>query len=175
MALKLRYYGDPALRQRAAEVGEVTDEIRELVNQMWKVFDEHPAVGLAANQVGVLKRVFLVRHDEYLPNGEVIRGEPLTYIDPKLSHPSEETWMFNEPCLSLPGLRVPIERPMRITIEATNLKGERFTEELTEYDARVRMHENDHLNGVLIVDRTSKSARRQIEDKLRKIKKKYSK
>lgn len=171
--MKLRYYGDPVLRKRAEEVEEINDEIREIVAEMWKIFEEHPAIGLAANQVGILKRIFLIREDEYLPNGEVNRGEPRVYINPKLSNPSDETWEFNEPCLSLPGIRVPVERPMEITIEAMNEKGETFVENLTEYQARVRMHENDHLNGVLMIDRTSKTVRQIVDNRLRQIKKKY--
>jgi peptide deformylase len=81
---------------------------------------------------------------------------------------------LTEVCLSLPGLRLEIDRPEKITIEAMDLEGNLFTEEVEGYNARVRMHENDHINGVLFIDRIDAPARKKIDAALKQIKKKYS-
>ncbi len=172
---KFRYYGDPALRQQAEPVGEVTEEIVAIAEEMLEMLIEYRGAGIAANQIGVLKRIFVIRNDHYRPDGSIIKGTPKVYIDPVLLDPSEETLWGEEGCLSFPGIRVPVERPAQITIEATNLKGERFTETLAEWDARQLMHENDHLNGVLHIDRTPRRIRKQIDKDLRRMKKRYGK
>lgn len=173
MTLQMRFYADPVLRKQCALIKEITPEIREYAEALLKTMDVHNGIGLASNQVGKLLRIFVVRKEKTLPNGEFALGDPKFYINPKLSNPSEETEVMMEGCLSFPGLHVEVERPLKITVEYMNLEGELLVEEVSGYDARVIMHENDHLNGTLFIDRCSKEERKRIEPLLKQLKKKY--
>jgi peptide deformylase len=108
-----------------------------------------------------------------MPDGTWTAGPPQVFINPKILSVSKETEFDDEGCMSLPGLRVAVERPVKIKIEATDLSGETFVEEVEGINARVRLHENDHLNGVLTVDRTTPQEKKRVEGQLRALKKKY--
>lgn len=171
MLLHLRYYGDPVLRKKCSPVGKITEEIRQLVLDMIETMDNSNGIGLAAPQVGKDLRLFVLRN--YISNekGELSLSDPKVFINPRLFDHSQEMVEEEEGCLSIPGIRSLVPRPVRIKIEATDLEGKLFTEELEGYNARVRMHENDHLNGVLFIDRIDERTRREIEPLLRDIKK----
>lgn len=173
MARKLIYYGHPTLRRKAEEVGTFTDDLISLVQDMLRLMEEHHGMGLAAPQVDVSQRVFITCVPTEDDRGEVIYPEPTVYVNPVLTSPSQEVWEVEEGCLSVPNLRVMVERPMGIHVKAQNLNGEWFEEELAGWNARCVMHENDHLNGVLHVDRVRGKARQEIEPLLREIKQKY--
>lgn len=168
-----RYYGDPVLRRRAEEISEITDEVRRVVDELFQAMREFPAAGVAGPQVGHSLRVFVARLDDWDAHGRFVEGETFVFINPKLSNPSEETWVTDEGCLSIPGLRVPVERPVSITVEALDLQGRPFRLDLTGLPARIIMHENDHLNGKLTIDRTSPRVRKLIDQPLRALKKSY--
>ena len=174
MLLKIYYYGHPILRKRCEPVKEITDEIRKLAQDMIETMDKNDGIGLAAPQVGHSIRMFVLRN--YIPSedGHWTLSEPKVYINPKLSNPSECFISDTEGCISLPGLRLHVSRPDKITIEAMDLEGKTFIEELEGYNARVRMHENDHINGVLFIDRIDVNTRNKIDPTLKEIKKKYS-
>ncbi len=167
----MRYYGDPILRKQAAKIKEVTPEIRQLAQDMIETMDAYKGIGLAANQIGKLLRIFVIRIEEMKEDGEFVPGEAKVYINPRLSHPAKETNSFLEGCLSFPGIHIEVNRPNRILVEAMNLEGRVFSEELDGFNARVVMHENDHINGTLYIDRCSKEERKRIEPKLRELKK----
>ncbi len=174
MQLPLFYYDHPILRQKTKPVESITDEIRQLIFDMEETMDASSAIGISANQVGKLLSICLVRfpvEDEF---GRYDRAPTKVYINPKLSNPSKETWVHDEGCLSIPKLYVDVERPVGITVVALDQNGNEFTEELTGWAARVLMHENDHLNGKLFIDRISKKKRNQIDADLRRIHKKYN-
>ncbi|MBS0634349.1 MAG: peptide deformylase [Verrucomicrobia bacterium] len=174
MKLPLFYYDHPILRQKALLVTEVTDEIRQLIRDMEETMDAAASIGISANQVGKLLSVCLVRYpieDEY---GNYSRAPTKVYINPKLSNPTKQTWVHDEGCLSIPKLYVDVERPVGITVVALDENGNEFTEQLTGWAARVLMHENDHLNGKLFIDRLTKKQRNQIDPALRAIDKKYN-
>ncbi len=173
MLLKIHYYGDPILRKRCEPVKEITEEIRTLVRDMIETMDKSDGIGLAAPQVGHPIRLFVLRNYIFAEEGHWTLSEPKVFINPKLKNPGEHLISDTEGCLSLPGLRLPITRPDKITIEATDLDGNTFVEELEGYNARVRMHENDHINGVLFIDRIDENQRNQIDPILREMKKKY--
>ena len=116
-------------------------------------------VGLAANQVGVLRRVFVFRLGE--------EDEPVAAINPRIVEPSEERETDDEGCLSLQGVLVPVERHVSLTLEAQDVDGAPLRLELDGLDARVVQHELDHLDGVLILDRTTPEARREAMATLR--------
>jgi peptide deformylase len=172
MLLNLRYFGDPILRQHCEEIAEVTDEIRQLVQDMIETMDKHNGIGLAAPQVGRPIRLFILRNYIEDPNGKLSVSAPVVFINPKILERSKETLIDQEGCVSIPGIRLQVERPAQIKIEATNLSGQIFTEEIEGYNARVRMHENDHINGVLFIDRVDVHTRNKIDPLLRNIKKK---
>lgn len=170
---ELKYYGDPVLRKKAKPIEEITDEIRHLALCMIEVMDQHKGCGLAATQVGVLYRLFVSNVDHEDESGEVHLGEPRVYINPIISNPSDILVERSEGCLSIPKLTLPIERPLSIEVKATDLEGREFKRECYGFLARNIMHENDHLNGVLYIDRF-KGKREELTQALRKIKQTYT-
>lgn len=175
MKLPLAYFGNPILRKKAAPVEEINDEIKELVYQMNLAMQEHHGCGLAAPQVmrSIALFVTCIPQDNE-ETGVSIPGQLKVFINPKIISVSDEMWLCNEGCLSIPGIRGDVDRPFEVTVEASDLEGNRFTETFKEFDAHVILHENDHLNGVLYIDRLAPRIKKRIEPHLRAIKKKYS-
>lgn len=174
MKLTFCYYGNPILRKKGEPITEITDEIKELAAAMVDYFDNNNGIGLSAQQVGKTLRLFVLRRYVHLPDGKWTVSEPHVYINPKILERSKETWVEEEACMSIPKLHLPVERPLRIKIESTKLDGSRIVEELEGINARVVMHENDHINGVLFIDRVEDKYLKPVEGKLREIKKKYN-
>jgi peptide deformylase len=173
--LPILYYGNPVLRKKSEPIYEITDEIKKLVEDMIETFDNNDGIGLSACQVGKSVRLFVLRRYIHQPGTENWTvSEPIVYINPKILERSEETWVSDEGCLSIPKLQLPVERPLGIKVESTKLDGSRVVEEFEGINARVILHENDHLNGVLYIDRVDKEILKTVESKLRDIKKKYS-
>ena len=175
MLLPIRYYGDPILRKKCKKVTEITEEIRQLVADMIETMDQSDGIGIAAPQVGHDLSLFVLRNYIEDEKGEFrISDEVLVFINPEICYVSKETVIEEEGCLSLPKLKALVSRPEKVVIEATNLNGQRFKEELQGYNARVRLHENDHINGVLFVDRLDSRERKRVAPVLQEIKKKRS-
>lgn len=174
MKLAFCYYGNPILRKKGEPITEITDEIRQLATAMIDYFDNNNGIGLSAQQVGKALRLFVLRRYIHLPDGRWTTSEPHVYINPKILERSKETWVEEEGCMSIPKLQLPVERPLRIKVESTKLDGSRIIEELEGINARVVMHENDHINGVLYIDRVEDKYLKPVEAKLREIKKKYN-
>ncbi|MBI2743175.1 MAG: peptide deformylase [Chlamydiales bacterium] len=174
MRLPLIYYGNPLLRVRSEPIEEITPEIRQLAMDMIETADLSHGIGLSAVQIGRPIRLFVCRSYIVTPEGQWNMTAPQVYINPKLSKHSEEQVEDDEGCLSIPKLRGKVFRPERLTIEALDINGQTFVEELEGYNARIRMHENDHLNGVLYIDRMEPASRKKLEPLLREIKKKYN-
>ena len=172
--LKIRYYGDPVLRAKALPIAEITPEILQLAQEMIEAMIAYNGVGLAAPQIGKLLRIYVYRDERVKSDGEYELGDPEVVINPVLSKPSKESETMLEGCISLPGLRVNVSRPKKVHIRYQNLKGEFVEKALEDFCARVNMHENDHLNGVLHIDRVSPKERKALEVPLQKMKKKYS-
>ena len=150
MALDIKTFGDPVLKTRAAPVREFDETLQRLTGDMLTTMREREGVGLAANQVGRLRRVLVaaVEEDEY------------AVVNPKLEASSEETELFAEGCLSIPGIHVDVERPTAVTVTGQDLSGKPIRLEAEGLLARVLQHEIDHLNGVLILDRTDRESRK---------------
>jgi peptide deformylase len=168
------YYGNPILRKKGEPVTEITEEIKQLAHAMVDYFDNNNGIGMAAQQVGKALKLFVVRRYIHLPDGKWTVSEPHVYINPKILEVSKETWVEDEACMSIPKLHLPVERPLRIKIESTKLDGSRIKEELEGINARVVMHENDHINGVLFIDRVEQKYLKAAEAKLREIKQRYN-
>lgn len=165
--------GDPVLRQKAEPILTITQEVRDLVAHMEEFLLARPGWGLSAPQVGHSIRLFVA----YVPDSRAEKLQepgdaPLqVFINPKLSAPSAETATFAEGCFSLPGIYPEVTRPKGITVEALDLSGTPFHLDLWGWAARIVMHENDHLNGVLFLDRVSAAERRKWERAVRALKK----
>lgn len=154
---RIRQYGDPALRMKAREIEEVDGDVRRLAERMTALMHEAQGVGLAATQVGVLRRVFVF----------VDEGEDRVLVNPVLTKRSDSADVDDEGCLSLREVLVPVERSAAVTIEGLDATGEPVKLELDLPSARIVQHELDHLDGVLIVDRTDAESRRAALGKLR--------
>ena len=155
---QIRQYGDPALRLIAHEVEDFDDDLRRLVDRMITLMHEAQGVGLAATQVGVLRRVFVFEAGE---------EGPRAIVNPSVVERGEETATDDEGCLSLQGVKVPVERSTRIVLEGKDPVGDDVHLELDEYGSRVVQHELDHLDGVLIIDRTDDEHRKEALATLR--------
>jgi peptide deformylase len=154
---RIRQYGDPVLRMRAREVETFDEDLERLVERMTSLMHEANGVGLAATQVGVLRRVFVFVDD----------GEDRVLVNPVVTTAARETELDDEGCLSLRDVLVPVERPAGVTIEGVDVQGEPVRFELVAPASRVVQHELDHLDGILIIDRTSDEARREALATLR--------
>jgi peptide deformylase len=155
---QIRQYGDVVLRMQAKEIAELDDDLRRLVERMTALMHDAQGVGLAATQVGVLRRVFVFEPDE---------DGPRAVVNPVIVERSDETATDEEGCLSLQGVRVPVERATRVVIEGKDENGKDVRHELEGYGARVAQHELDHLDGVLIIDRTDDEHRKEALSTLR--------
>ncbi len=145
-------YGELVLTQKANEVTEFNLNLEKLVFEMHDAMVRDHGMGLAAPQVGVSLRVFIVGID----------GEPLrVFINPKITAASEETSEYEEGCLSFPGLYFNVTRPSAVEIEAVDVRGKPFKMSADGILARVIQHEYDHLDGVLFIDRISPAKRRR--------------
>jgi peptide deformylase len=157
---QIRQYPDPVLRMRAREVESFDGELDQLVQRLKAIMEGADGAGLAATQVGVLRRVFVMRTSE--------EGETVALVNPELVTQSEELETDEEGCLSLQGLLVPVERPASVTVSAKDPTGEPVTLELEGFAARAAQHELDHLDGVLMIDRATDEARREAMATLRR-------
>jgi len=174
MIRKLSYYGNKILRTKCEPVGEITEEVKALAQDLIDTMNEMHGAGLAAPQVGVAKRMFASCYVGDDDKGSPVMGEPFIVIDPVITITSEVEREEDEGCLSLPGLYGAVQRPFDIEVEYTNLEGKRIKEKASGWKARCILHENDHINGVLYIDRMDKEERQVLEPRLRLIKKKYS-
>jgi peptide deformylase len=156
---QIRPYGDPVLRMQAREVEAFDDDLRRLVERMKALMYDANGIGLAGTQVGVLRRVFVFQPGE--------DEEPRAAVNPRLVERSAEMASDDEGCLSMPGLLVPVERHAAVSLEARDEHGAPYRLELEDLYARVAQHELDHLDGVLMLDRTTPEARREALGKLR--------
>ncbi len=155
---QIRQYGDPALRLTAHEVSDFDDDLRRLVDRMVALMHDAQGVGLAATQVGVLRRLFVFETEE-----DGVRA----VVNPTIVERGDEVETDTEGCLSLQGVRIPVERPTRVVLEGKDAHGEDLHIELEGYGARVVQHELDHLDGVLIIDRTDDEHRKEALSTLR--------
>jgi peptide deformylase len=173
MILKLAYYGNPILRKKVVHVDSIDDNLRQLVADMQETMHANNGIGLAAPQVCRSVAVFITCVPEYREDGSYVDGPLEVYINPRIISLSKQEELHSEGCLSIPKLYGDVSRPIAIEIEATNLEGTSFTKQLSGLEARCCLHENDHLNGVLFIDRIRGEERKRLEPDLRRIKNHY--
>ena len=150
---QIRQYPDPVLRMKAREVEQFDGDLGKLVERLSHLLGDANGLGLAATQIGVLRRVFV-----FLPDPE---EEPVVLVNPSFAETSDERESDTEGCLSLQGLVIPVERHATLTLEGKDAQGNDVRLELEGLPARIAQHELDHLDGVLILDRTTPEARRE--------------
>jgi peptide deformylase len=155
--LRIRSFGDPVLRERAAETETVTDLHRSLARDMIETMRDAPGVGLAGPQVGVLERIFVWEVEE----------EHGVVINPVIVERSDETLEEEEGCLSLPGLYYPVTRAARVVVEGLDEKGADVRLDADGLLARVCQHEIDHLDGILFIDRLDEATKKEALTRLR--------
>ena len=159
-ALKLvSKYGDPALRSRALEIDRFDDALIEEVGRMGRLMHDAYGIGLAATQVGVMHRLLVYRTE--------LEGAVAALVNPVLEWSSKDKESSEEGCLSLPGVSVEVERPVHVRVRAQDERGRPILIEASGLEARVIQHEMDHLDGVLILDKTSRDQRKQAMRALR--------
>jgi peptide deformylase len=163
---KIRIYGDPVLRKMAEPVEAIDDEIRELAADMLETMYANNGVGLAANQVGVLRRIIVVdtQSEEDDPG-------PKVFINPVIRNPKGAEVM-EEGCLSIPDIRADVKRAKEFDFEALDLDGNRVAFHADGLLARIILHEVDHLNGRLFVDYLSPVKKMMLKDQLKKLEQK---
>jgi peptide deformylase len=157
---QIRQYPDKVLKMRAREVESFDDDLTRLAEKMSRLMHDARGVGLAATQVGVLQRLFVC----HLAGDD----EVTTIVNPEITKRSRSTEVADEGCLSLQGVLVPVERNAEVTIEGQDVTGAPLKLELEEMDARVVQHELDHLDGVLMLERTDDESRKDALATLRR-------
>jgi peptide deformylase len=154
---QIRQYGDPVLRMRADDVEAFDEELARITGRMVELMHDADGVGLAATQIGIVRRFFVATLD----------GEDRVLVNPVVTSVGDETELDEEGCLSLGSIRVPIERAVRVQVDARDAAGEPVSLSLEGIDARVVQHELDHLDGVLLLDRTDGESRREAIAEIR--------
>jgi peptide deformylase len=151
--------GHENLRQKALPVKKIDSEHRKIAEELINILHEGDGVGLAGPQVGLLERIFVVH----------VQGDiPRVFINPSIIETSQETLKYEEGCLSIPGIYTNVVRPKALKIQAWNEKGRPFTLEASGILARVILHEYDHLEGILFIDRVSEQKKNRLIEKFEK-------
>jgi peptide deformylase len=154
---QIRQYGDAVLRMRAGDVDRFDEELVRVAERMTELMHDADGVGLAATQVGILRRMFVFSRD----------GEDIVLVNPVITRLGGSAETDDEGCLSLGTVRVPVERQVEVTISGRDATGADVELELEGMPARVVQHELDHLDGVLIIDRTDPESRKEAMAELR--------
>lgn len=166
--LPLAYYGDEILRRKADLVVEINSELKTLVGEMIDTMNACNGIGLAAPQIHRSIRLFVAK-DFKQNSSSSMHEEVKIFINPKILWTSEKNWTDSEGCLSIPAIRSNVERPEEIVVEYTNLKGEAVKETYSGWGAKVILHENDHIDGILFIDRIPADVRAKLEPALKNL------
>ena len=166
MKRKILIEPDPILRKKCESLEQVDDDVRKLMKEMLETMYEAPGIGLAAVQVGILKRLIVIDISK-----DKEKRDPLFLVNPKIVHQSKETSIYEEGCLSLPGQFAEIERPAKCVLKYINFNVNEEELKAEGLLATCIQHEVDHLNGILFIDYLSKLKKDMIIKKLVKHKK----
>ena len=178
--LSIRFYGDPALREKTTKIDIITDDIKELASRMVAIMYKYDGIGLAAPQVGINKNLIVVNlTSEHLQNNSSISpGEalllpqmPIAFVNPEMVSFGRETLTTEEGCLSVPGVYAPVTRPITIILKSQLLSNETINIPCGGLLARVIQHEIDHLSGILFVDKLNSVNYKKVRKKIDRLKK----
>ena len=151
MSYQIRTFGDPVLASQAAAVTDIDGKVVRIVEEMFDtLYDSDSGIGLAAPQVGIQRQIFVWDMDD----------EPMVILNPTIVE-SDGEWVYDEGCLSIPGLYVEMTRPKTVLMKGIDMNGNEISLEADELEARLFQHELDHLNGVLMFDRMQPEQRKQ--------------
>lgn len=176
MILPVVAYGDPVLKRKAKAISKDYPKLDVLIENMWETMYNASGVGLAAPQVGLSVRLFVIDASPFAEDDDLIENEETdlkdfkrVFINPTILEEGGDEWDFNEGCLSIPDVREDVFRQPNIKIEYYDENFEKQTEELSGLAARVVQHEYDHIEGVLFTDKLSTLKRKLIKGKLNSI------
>jgi len=166
---RIRIYGDPVLHEKASPIEEITEEDYQIANRMLATMYSNPiGIGLAATQVGILRRLIVIDIDRDDPD-----NAPIVLINPEILEQEGES-IIEEGCLSIPELKAEVKRPEKVIASARTLDDEEIVIEDESLLARVLQHEIDHLNGILFIDHLSRKKQKRLKAKLRQIRQEYA-
>ena len=178
MILPIVAYGDPVLKKKAKDIDKDYPKLEELINNMWDTMYNAYGVGLAAPQIGLPVRIFMIDPAPFAEDDEMDEAEQVAlkdmrkvFINPKITEETGEEWAFSEGCLSIPEVREDVFRKPDITIEYYDENWEKHTDTYSGLAARVIQHEYDHIEGILFTDKLSSLKKRLIKGKLANISK----
>ncbi|CAK7337878.1 unnamed protein product [Dovyalis caffra] len=166
--LKIVEYPDPILRAKNKRIHTFDENLKKLVDEMFDVMYKTDGIGLSAPQVGMNVQLMV-----FNPAGERGEGDEIVLVNPRVNKYSKKTVLFNEGCLSFPGIYADVQRPESVKIDARDINGARFTVNLSDLPARVFQHEFDHLQGILFFDRMTEEVIDSIRAGLQALEKKY--
>ncbi len=175
MILPIRAYGDPVLRKKGQPIGKDYPELKELIDNMFETMYSASGIGLAAPQIGLDIRLFVVdirplaEDEDYEDIADELKDFKKVFINAKILEEVGDSWKFNEGCLSIPEVREDVARRETITIEYFDENFEKHTETFSDIRARVIQHEYDHIQGILFTDKLSPLKKKLIKGKLSKI------
>ena len=159
MSYQIRTFGDPVLASQAAAVTDIDGKVVRIVEEMFDtLYDSDSGIGLAAPQVGIQRQIFVWDMDD----------EPMVILNPTIVE-SDGEWVYDEGCLSIPGLYVEMTRPKTVLMKGIDMNGNEISLEADEIEARLFQHELDHLNGVLMFDRMQPEQRKQAIAEYKKL------
>lgn len=171
MILPIVAYGSPVLKKKASPIDKDYPGLSELIENMWETMYEAQGVGLAAPQIGLPIRLFLVDADPFSEDEPGLEGFKKVFINPEIIEETGEEWSFNEGCLSIPDIREDVSRKEKLRIRYMDENFESHEEEYDGLAARVIQHEYDHIEGILFTDKLSPIRKRLIKGKLNNIEK----
>jgi peptide deformylase len=156
--------GNPILRTKAQPVKVVDNQVNDTISQMMEEVLTRNGLGIAAPQIGISLAICITRFPTSTPDCSFVPGEPRVFVNPKILKVSDEVWEEEEGCLSVPKVFSDVCRPYSILVQYQDISLQTFTEEFSGWPARILMHENDHLNGVLFVDRLPNKVKKELRN-----------
>ena len=168
--LSLRFYGDPVLREKGKPIDVFDDELREFADAMIETMTRERGIGLAAPQVGESVRLIVALEMDDADDDD---ARPVVLVNPKVVEQSKETWLFEEGCLSIPGITASVIRPREVKIEYQDIDGNNRMLRSDKLFGRILHHEIDHINGVLFIDYLSTAQKSILKNKLKQISQRF--
>lgn len=169
MVMPIIAYGDPVLKKMAEEIEEDYPNLKGFIEDMFKTMYDSSGVGLAAPQVGKSIRLFIIDGEKYSDEDESLRDFKRIFINPIIVEEEGKEWVFNEGCLSIPGIREDVKRKPHVTLEYFDENFVLYEEKFEGVAARIIQHEYDHIEGILFTDRINPLRRRLLKGKLQDI------
>jgi peptide deformylase len=170
MILPVFAFGQPVLKKKASDINSDYDELKQLIDNMWETMYAAHGVGIAAPQVGVSIRLFVIDTIQIMEEEKIAEGIKKVFINAKIIEETGEMWAYEEGCLSIPNIRGDVERQQKVRIQYLDENFEKHDEIYEGINARVIQHEYDHIEGILFVEKLKPLKKKLIQRKLNDIK-----